>query len=131
MGARPMRYITAFDRDPAEALRRLRARVFAEGAFEGAWRRPASIDQALENAGEFGTRSILDILSFSAAPRMATASPLSQREYDVNFGGAVPAVSDVLECDALWDDLKRGVMRIVEARQDAATVLVFVGYTFD
>lgn len=131
MGARPMHYIVPFQVDASRALRHLHARVFGEGAFDGAWRRPASIEEALSSAGESGTRSILDVRGISDTPQAGAASPLSLREYDRYFGGGAPTVEEVVECDSLWEDLQRGVVRIVQARHNGDVVLVFVGYTFD
>lgn len=105
--------------------------MFSAGAFDGAWRRPASVDAALSNAGESGTRSILDVDRVSRTPQPGAACALSQHEYSRYFRGSAPTVEEVMDCDDLWQDLKRGVIRIVQARRSEEVVLMFIGYTFD
>lgn len=86
-------YFTPYEADISVALQRLREDVFARGDYMteeselASYRRlqdephasafkPASIEQLLEQEGDRGTHSILDITHVSPTPKRRTVSPL-------------------------------------------------------
>jgi hypothetical protein len=121
-----------YESDPEAALRRLRGHVFAEGTYWGAENSPRSPEEALEAAGESGTRSILDISSISDRPDYCCAAPLSPRELDQYFGTQTPSADAIDTSEAAWEDLERGMARYFVGWENGAPAsLVFFGYSFD
>src|SRR5262245_29258664 len=132
MGGWPYQYIVPFQDDVQAALDALRADVFARGEYYGAQARPRSMKEAVARSGESGTRSILDIDRVSTVSDYRRAAPLTAGEVEKYFGGALPTVRMIEECDDLWQDLERGKARYVVAYEGGVPAnLVFVGYSFD
>lgn len=132
MGAHPYQYIVDYQEDPGAALARLREDVFERGVYYGAERRPKTPKQALEQAGESGTRSILDIERISKRPDYCCAAPLTPDELLRYFGSATPTAAMVDQSDALWEEMERGMARyFVAYEQGIPRHIVFVGYSFD
>lgn len=131
MGAHPYHYVVPWREDLSAALEALRQEVFAGGRYHGAQRRPTTPREALEWAGEAGTRSILDIERISARPALCCATPLSDREMLACFGTLEPTPEQVEDSDLFWDDIKRGTARIVVVRDSGVRKLLFAGYSFD
>ncbi len=91
MGAHPYWYFVKYDPDIGRALQTLREREFKAGRYNPVIDFPpfpvketspapgaqhASIEEAMEDAMEDGTRSILDISRVCEEPHLLTASPL-------------------------------------------------------
>jgi hypothetical protein len=132
MGAHPYQYVVPYRDDVQAALDALRRGVFERGEYKGAEGRPRTPEQALELAGDSGTRSILDIERVAQKPDYCRAAPLTPEETQRYFGTGEPTVAMVEECDALWEDLERGMARyIVAYEQGEPKHLVFIGYSFD
>lgn len=132
MGAEPYEYVVDYQFNVKAALEKLRQEVFESGEYNGAERKPKTPEQALELAGEDGTRSILDILRIGPEPDHFVAAPLSPEEYERYFGTVKPSLAKIQGCDDLWDDLDRGMARYVLAYEgDRPTKIVFLGYSFD
>ena len=105
MGAHPYYYFVEYQTDIEAALHGLRQREFAAGRYNPAQPFPRfpirpdspapgamheSIYEAVEEAAEDGTRSILDIESVSDWPDFGVASPLSEEELERYFGTKQP-----------------------------------------
>jgi hypothetical protein len=132
MGGWPYRYVVPYQDDVQAALDALRTDVFNRGDYYGAEARPRSIKQAIERSGDSGTRSILDIERIAPTPDYCRAAPLTLEESQRYFGGAAPTAEMVQDCDALWEDLERGMARYVVTYDGGAPKeIVFVGYSFD
>lgn len=130
MGAHPYHYVVPDD-DPPRALAALRQSVFERGEFFGAERHPHTPEEALAQAEETGTRSILDILMVHPTPEYFVASFVPDELVRQYFGTPVPTVDAVLGHSELWDSVPRGHCRIVRAVLDGNAKLVFFGYSFD
>ena len=132
MGGHPYQYVVPYQDNVQAALDRLREDVFQRGNYYGAETRPASVKDALERAGESGTRSILDIERIAKKPALRCAAPLTPEELSRYFGDRAPTIDLVEQCDQLWEELERGMARYVLTYEDGTPAsLVFVGYSFD
>ena len=132
MGAQPYCYVIDYEADASSALRKLREHVFQEGTFWGAEKRPQTPEEALDAAGECGTRSILDISAISAEPDYCSAAPLTPEELRRYFRTETPDADAIDACEDVWDDLERGQARYYVAFRDGAPAnYVFFGYSFD
>jgi hypothetical protein len=132
MGAEPYEYLVDYDRDIQAALDRLRAEVFASGRYHGSGRGARTAEEALELAGEDGTRSILDIATVAAQPDYCCAAPFTDEELSRYCGTKRPSVEQLQQSDELWDELERGQARyavIYEGSEPRS--IFFVGYSFD
>ena len=105
MGAHPYYYFVEYQPDIEAALQDLRQREFEAGRYNPAQPFPRfpihpnspapgakheSIYEAIEDAAEEGTRSILDIESVSDWPDFGVASPVSQEDVERYFGTKQP-----------------------------------------
>src|SRR5258707_9516919 len=105
MGAHPYYYFIKYQTDIEAALQDLRQREFEAGRYNPAQPflrfpiRPhsaapgakhESIYEAIEEAAEDGTRSILDIETVSDWPDFCVASPLSEEDLEGHFGTKHP-----------------------------------------
>jgi hypothetical protein len=132
MGGVPWNYFVPFNSSVETALESLRQKVFASGDFNRSELKPASIDEAMENAAEEGTRSILDIMMVGDAPDFCTVCPLPDRELERLFGTAQPTHSAVAECHDFYEDIERGQgIYIVVYEGGKPSELFFAGYSFD
>lgn len=132
MGAEPYQYVVPYQEDVQAALEALRQDVFARGHYSGAEAHPKTIKQAVKQSGESGTASILDIERVSKTPGYCCAAPLTAEESERYFGKTRPTVEMVEACDALWEELERGMARYVVTYEGATPKeIVFVGYSFD
>ena len=131
MGGHPYQYVVAYEDDFQAALDRLRRDVFAKGDYHGAHTSPKTPEQALERAGETGTRSILDIVKVRDAPDYSCAAPLTPGELTRYFGADRPSVQAVEESDGFWESLERGQARCVVVYDGDQRKLLFAGYSFD
>ena len=111
MLGRPYWYLVPYAEDLQDVLDTLRAREFAAGRYypavptvdfvEPAFSRQqrgarhASIEDAIMDAGEEGTRSILDIHTVSNRPGFGTAAPFPKAAYLELYGTERPTQSDV------------------------------------
>jgi hypothetical protein len=83
-------------------VRRVRAlQSLGEEPPHGRGRRPRSIAELLERAGECGTHSIIDIEHIAPRPRFAAAAPLTSASVRRLFGTAEPTHAEV---EARWED---------------------------
>jgi hypothetical protein len=132
VGAEPYQYVVPFEADAQVALEKLRGEIFKAGRYRGANRGAKSPEAALEQAGDSGTASILDISKVQEEPDYCCAAPLTNEETQRYFGVAEPTVQMVEGCDDLWEELERGQARYLAVVDDSgARQLMFVGYSFD
>jgi hypothetical protein len=91
------------------------------------------IDDAIEDAAETGTRSILDISEIGATPDFATAAPLRPSRLQALFGTTTPTRAQIEACDELFDDIERGHCVYVIAHDTAGRPIeiFFAGYSYD
>ena len=110
MGASAWTYWVPYREDVNAALQALRREVFDRGEFYRAGSGdPSSLEQLLEQGGESGTHSIIDVLSVSPTVELGAVAPLSDAELAELFGSDQPTRADV---EANW----AGVMRVTEQR---------------
>src|SRR5438034_7295593 len=107
-------YWVDYDPDISAALQRLREDVFARGDYAtadspiavGSRRiippvqpkpKPSTIEELLEQEGDSGTHSILDITSISPKPKRRAISPFPESLLVEYFGSQTPSPSEVQE----------------------------------
>lgn len=131
MGAKPYRYVVAYQADIPAALQALRADVFRRGEFLGADQGYATPEEALAMSEE-GTHSILDISKVSDEPASCTASSLDDEELQHYFGTARPTRADIESNDEIYEEIDRGSARYIVAYEgDHPKHIIFLGYSFD
>jgi len=108
-------YFTPYEPDISAALNKLRAEVFARGDYIteespiAAGHRlmipppikhklkPSSIEELLEQQGNFGTHSILDIICISLKSKRKAISPFPQSLLVEYFGSETPTPAQIQE----------------------------------
>ncbi len=131
MGGHPYEYVVEYDSDLQAALDRLRQKVFREGRYYGAEQRPKTPEQALELAGETGTRSILDILKVQDEPDYCCVAPLTHEELMRYFATERPSPEAVEASEEFWEELERGQARCLTVYEADQPKIFFAGYSFD
>jgi hypothetical protein len=147
MGAHPYYYFVEYEPDIDAALQDLRQREFEAGRYNPAQPFPRfpiradspapgaqhdSIYEAMEDAAEDGTRSILDIESVSDWPGFGVASPLSEEDLERYFGTQQPTKELVARKLNFLASVKRGhciYFTLYESGRPSG--LFFGGYSFD
>ena len=153
MGAEPYWYVVPYESDIEAVLQKLRQREFRAGRYnpvmpfprfpvdldaEPAPAQHDSIEKALEDAAEDGTRSILDIQHAASAPldgsqtQFFTAFPLAEADLANLFGSACPTREAVENNGKMWDRIERGSgIYVVLFDNNKASEILFAGYSFD
>jgi hypothetical protein len=148
MGGNPYWYFVPYERDIQHALDALRAREFSAGRYNPVVRRPrfdgefvartgrgakhASIGEAIDAAGEEGTRSILDISSVDRKQGYGVAAPVSAVRLREWFGTDRPSHSMLANTDELFESLERGqCVYVIVYEADQPSELFFAGYSYD
>lgn len=147
MGGHEWFYFVDYEPDVEAALQKLREREFRAGRYNpvtwfpefpvgpdspapGAQR--ASIDEALEEAAEDGTRSILDMMRVADEPDFFAVAPLPEEELVGLFGTDKPTREMVAGSDELFGTLERGQgVYVVVYKDDQPSEIFFAGYSFD
>lgn len=147
MGAHPYYYFVAYQPDIEAALQELREREFEAGRYNPAQPFPRfpigpdspspgakhdSIYEAIEEAAEEGTRSILDVECVSEWPEVGVASPVSEEDLEQYFGTTQPTKQMVSRKLDFLASVKRGhcvYLTVFESGQPSE--LFFGGYSFD
>jgi len=147
MGGHPYWYLVPYEKSVTSALDKLRKREFAAGRYnpvipflefdEPAFsaQRPgaqhASIDAAIDDAAEDGTRSILDIAHVSKRADYGTATPVSTTRLRALYGTDRPT-REMVAGHEFFDDIDRGkcVYVVVYAGGKPSEIL-FAGYSYD
>ena len=147
MGAHSYEYFVPYEADLNAALERLRQREFEAGRYNPAMPfltfpieegSPApgpqhdSIQEAVEDAAEDGTRSILDISLVDSRPDYGVAAPLSNARLQELFGTAQPTRAMIQENLEFFEDIERGQCVYIIAYQDGIpSEIFFGGYSYD
>ena len=92
MGGAYWDYFVPYTNDINEALQRLREQVFREGSYSCSDPddKPETIEELLEQEGESGTNSILDITHVSDEPEFAAITPMPAESLLEIFGTEKP-----------------------------------------
>lgn len=147
MGAVPYCYIVNYDPDIGAALQALRRREFEAGrynpviafpfAHSGAEKpspgaKHASIEDAMDEAAEDGTRSILDIHRVGETPDFFTASPSPAATLHALYGTDKPSRAMVLDNMSFSDSIERlQCTYIVLWEDNAPREILFYGLSAD
>ena len=132
MGAQTWEYFVPYQSSVESALEDLRQKVFASGQFNRSELNPATIEEAVENAQEDGTRSILDISSVSDSPDFCTVCPLSAAELKRLFGTTEPTHEMIVNNLDFFEDIERGQgVYIIVFKGGKPAEYFFGGYSFD
>ncbi len=147
MGAHPYWYTVKHQANKQKALDELREREFRAGRYNpvipflnfpvtddapapGA--QHGSIEEAMQDEAEDGTRSILDILAVSDEPDFCMAAPLPQEMLLSLYGTAEPTREMIEQNMDFFEDLERGhCVYIVLYKDGQPDELYFAGYSFD
>jgi hypothetical protein len=150
MAAHPYWYFVPYDDDVQRALHRLRRREFEAGRYnpvlarmhfgdprlleQAPGPRHISIAEAMADAGDAGTRSILDVDRAGSDPAVGVAAPLTDGALHELFDTRTPTHDAVEEQIAeLLEDVKPGecVYVVVYDRGDylRPTELLFAGFS--
>lgn len=147
MGAKGYFYFTNYQRNILDALQELREREFMAGRYSPAAddlefpivpESPApgaaheSIEDALNDSGEEGTCSILDLHTIADKPDLYTAGRLSDERLSALYGTTQPTREMVERNMDFFRDIDRGEgLYIVIYKDGVPDGLFFAGYSFD
>ena len=132
MGAEPWHYFVPCEERVEDALYELRKRVFWSRDFRSSEMNPISIEQAVANAAEEGTASILDISEISPTPQLGCACPLPDARLTSLYGTTKPTHELVASNMDFYEELDRGQgIYIVVYRHSEPHEYFFAGYSFD
>jgi hypothetical protein len=147
MGSSPYWYYVPYEENRNDALMKLRDREFIAGRYNpvvmfpkfpvteksiSPGKKHGSIEMAMEDAGEDGTRSILDLAEVSENDDFCTARILSTEELTTLFGTDKPAKEMIEKNTALFEGIERGKgVCITVYEKDKPKELFFMGYSFD
>jgi len=147
MGAEPYLYFVPYQENIEAALQELRASEFAAGRYFPAaemleFSRSAadpspgpqheSIADAIEDAGEGGTCSILDLAFLSAVREIGAVTPLEEDVLEQCFHTLRPTRAMIEQNPAFLEDVERGCgIAIVVYENKLPVEIVFAGYSID
>lgn len=147
MGAEPYWYFVPYQPDIHAALQDLREQEFRAGRYNpvtpfprfpastqspepGA--RHATIHEAIEDAAEDGTRSILDLDHVSDTPDFCAVTPLGADALQRLYGTTAPTREMVEQNMDFFEDVERGHgVYIILYRGAQPNEIFFAGYSFD
>jgi len=147
MGAEPYWYFVEYEADTDAALQKLRKREFWAGRYNpvmpflefpitpdspspGA--RHRSVQAALEDAAEDGTRSILDIERVADEADFMVAAPLPDGVLESLYVTTQPTRQMVEENMGFLEELERGhCVYIILYKSGKPSEILFAGYSFD
>jgi hypothetical protein len=149
MGAEPYWYFVDYQPKIEKALQELREREFRAGRYNPVMpflspefpigpASPApgaqhdSIDEAMEDAAEDGTRSILDIQRIADEPDFCVAAPLNEDVLEEIYGTKQPTRQMIEQNMDFLEDVDRGHCVYTLVYKDGKpTEIFFAGYSFD
>jgi hypothetical protein len=147
MGAHPCWYFIKHQPDIGSALRELRDREFAAGRYNPVMPFPdfpvnphaptpgaqhSSIEEAMEDAAEDGTRSILDLDHVSDFPEYFAITPLDDKVLLDLYGTTMPTHEMVEQEMDFLEDVERGQGVYIFLYRDGQPDEIFIaGYSFD
>jgi hypothetical protein len=126
--------LVPYEDDTAAALQKAREEVFRAGNYTRTGRKqPQSIEEALEQAGEDGTNSVLDVTGVAKRRTTGAVAPLTRRMLMQLFGTERPSEKDWWDnYFAVWDALERGAGIVVVLYKDGQPdKLMFAGLSYD
>jgi hypothetical protein len=147
MGAHPYWYFVKYQPDVQKALDELREAEFQAGRYHpvtpfpdfpvrpgtprpGA--RHRSIEEAIEDAAEDGTRSILDIQAIADSPDFFVVAPLARDDLESLYRTPHPSREMIEENMAFLENVERGHgVYIIVYKDGLPDELFFGGYSFD
>ena len=147
MGGHPYWYFVPYEEDVGAALQSLRRREFAAGRYNPVIRflefsqptfsrqcpgsQHATIEAAVESAGDAGTRSILDISAVGTESGLGTAGPLEPERLVELYGTEKPCRAMVEAMDVL-EDVERGCgIYVIIYDGDRPSEICFAGCSYD
>jgi hypothetical protein len=147
MGAHPYWYFEKYAGVVNESLQALRQREFQAGRYNPVIPFPdfppgpkspspgaqhASIEDALEDSAEDGTRSILDLNHISEAPDFCAVTPLPDGVLHGLYGTVKPTRAMIEENMDFLEDVERGQgVYILLYKDGQPDEVFFAGYSFD
>lgn len=147
MGAEPYEYFVKYQPDVPAALQALRQQEFQAGRYNPAVPFPvfpvgpqapspgaqhASIDDALQEAAEDGTRSILDLDHVAAQPEFGAVAPLAPDVLQQLYGTTQPTRAMVEQKMDFLEDVERGQgVYLVVYKDGRPDEIFFAGYSCD
>jgi hypothetical protein len=149
MGAEPYWYYVKYQPDIHAALKELRRHEFEAGRYNPVISFPAdllpigtdspapgaqhtTIEEALEDAAEDGTRSILDLDHVSDTPDFCAVTPLEDAMLQNLYGTSKPTREMVEQNMNFFEDVERGQgVYIVLYKDGQPDEILFAGYSFD
>jgi hypothetical protein len=147
MGADPYWYVVRYEPDIDSALQSLRQREFLAGRYNPVMPFPrfplgpnppapgaghATIEEAFEDAGADGTRSILDLDRVSDEPEFGVVTTLADETLIRLFGTTRPSREMVESNHDFWEDIERGEgICIILYKDDKPDEIFFAGYSCD
>jgi hypothetical protein len=148
MGGHAYWYFVPYESNVQRALDALRTREFKAGRYNpvipflkfgapgffdqapGAQHR--SIDDAMNDAAEDGTRSILDISRVGTRSDFGVTAPVPPDQLEEWFGTDRPTRGMLEDADELFESLDRGqCVYVVVYENGQPSELFFAGYSFD
>lgn len=149
MGAEPYWYFEKYSPDLEAALEALRQREFKAGRYNPAMMFPAelmpagpnslapgaqhaSIAEAMEDAAEDGTRSILDLDHVAEEPEFCAVAPLADDVLDELYGTTEPTRAMVEDNMDFLEEIERGHgVYVILYKNGKPDEICFAGYSFD
>jgi hypothetical protein len=132
MGAEPYQYVVDYEDNIQNALNKLRKKVFESGEYFNSEMKPKTIEEAVKNGMDAGTRSILDINQVADEPDYECTVPFDDDELMDYFGTDKPSLEMVESNMDFWDSIERGMSRyIIVYENDKSSKIFFAGYSFD
>ncbi len=147
MGGEPYFYFVPYQPDIRAALEELRQREFQAGRYnpattdldfppdvdaESPGAQHESIEEAMEDAGADGTRSILDLSDISKKPEFNSAAKVSDSLLKELYGTTKPSREMVEENDEFLEDVDRGQgVYVVLYNDGEPDEIYFGGISFD
>jgi hypothetical protein len=149
MGAEPYWYFEKFAGDVDAALQALRQREFAAGRYNPVIRylselfpigpnspapgaKHSSIQKAIKEAAEEGTRSILDLDQVADEPEDYAIAPLPDDVLNELYGTTQPTRAMVEDNMDFWEDMERGQgIYVILYKDRKPDEICFAGYSFD
>lgn len=132
MGAEPWSYFVPYEANVEDALHELRRRVFEAGEYRGSELKPQTPEEAIVNAEDVGTASILDIMQISATPDFCSVCPLPEAKLERFFGSAQPTHAMVAGKLGFYEEIDRGQgIYVVVYKDERPDEYFFAGYSFD
>lgn len=140
MGATPWDYFVPYEEDVNAVLEKLRQREFQAGRYQNySGAKPKTISEALENAAESGTASILDMERIAQEADYSAVAPLSDAELIRCFGTTKPTrqmiednIAEAYEDNDLYENISRGQgIYVIAYQNNQPSEIFFGGYSYD